>query len=118
METPGSVDDHIISVARSCRLQRIEKHSRGVTTRFGADNFSARAISPHLELLDSGRAKSVRCTQQDSFSVGTQYLCQLSDGCGLASAIYADHQYNFGRALLFFNRRRICSIYDCEKFFL
>src|ERR1700676_3636230 len=115
MEAASGVDDYIIGVARGRRLQRIEKHSRGVTTRFGADNFSARAISPHLELLDGGRAKSVRCAQQDSFSVGTQYLCQLSDGCGLASAIYADHQYNFGRALLLLHWRSVGRIYDCKK---
>jgi hypothetical protein len=53
---------------------------------------AAHAAAPHLELCDRCGAEGVACAQQQSFPLAVEAACELSNGGGLAHAVYPDNE--------------------------
>src|SRR5581483_5541455 len=95
-ETTCRVHDDVISFAGGCGLQRIEQNPRRVSPRLRPDYLGASALSPYFELLDSCGPESVGSAEQDGLAVAAENLGQLANGGGLARAVDAHDNNNFG----------------------
>src|SRR5690348_17213543 len=92
VQPTGGVHNYVLRVAGAGCLQRVIQNSSGISTWFGSDHLSSRALSPDFELINGSGAKRISRAQQHGFAVGTEHLRQLAYGGRLSSPIYADDQ--------------------------
>ena len=118
VQAAGGVDDDVVGVARFGRLQRVEEHGRGIAARLVLDDFGSGAIAPDFQLLDGGGAKGIGSGQQNGLALRPQQMRQLADRGGLAGAVHADDQNDFGLAIDFLYRPVIGGVEDRQQLVL
>lgn len=64
MESPGRIDEHHIRLARFRCRQPVENHGGRVRPGALVHNIHPQPFSPHLQLLDRGRAKRISGDQE------------------------------------------------------
>ena len=68
-------------------------------------------------MVDGGGTEGVGRAEQDVLSLRTEDLGQLADRGGLASAVDADYENHFRRAINLTDRTRVGCVENCEQFF-
>ena len=99
---------------------RVERHRARVALRRARDDLAARALRPHLELLDRGGAERVGGAEHDLQALGLREVPgELADRRRLAGAVDAD-DHDHGRACAQLDRvgsasGRACSASSCDQ---
>src|SRR4051794_14639049 len=86
MQAARRVDYEHISAARASCFDRVEHHGARVGSRLVADHGGTYALSPYLELVDSGSPESISRPDDHALPLVAVELRELSDGGGLTDA--------------------------------
>src|SRR5690606_18262709 len=75
-------------------LESVEGETGGIGADLVRDDGRSGALTPDLELIDSGRAECIAGGHHDRGSRALELLRELADRCRLAGAIDADDENN------------------------
>ena len=92
MKSPSSVNEHDINTFINASLNGLVSDGGRIGARVLADGTHTDAFSPRLQLLASGGAEGVCCTEEDRLSLGDENARQLAAGRRLTRAIDAHHE--------------------------
>jgi len=96
MQSTGGVCNQDVDVTRLCSLQAIVYHRGRVRSLLLCNDRYVVALTPGLQLLDSGGPEGIAGGQHDFQTLLLETMGEFTDGRGLAGTVDANHQYDVG----------------------
>ena len=93
MQTTRRVDEDEVATQLVCLVEHVVANARGIGTAIALDDGHARALTPHIELLDGRGAERVGTADHDVLAGARLGARDLADRGGLASAVDTHEQH-------------------------
>ncbi len=92
VDSAGSVADDDVGVIFDSSINCVKYHGGRIRALVVLDDVHTGAVRPDLQLVDGGGTERVGGSEDDLFALGFEVGRHLSDGGGLADAVYADDE--------------------------
>ena len=93
MKSSSCITEKHVYSSGLCCIHCIIYYTCRICTLFAANHWNTGPVSPCQKLLSGSCTVSIRCSDQDVFSLILQDPCQLTDRSRLTNTIYTDHKY-------------------------
>src|SRR5690606_35951695 len=94
VQAAGGVDQNDVDALLDATSNGVEGNSSGIAAFLSANNLSADALGPRLQLIGRSSTERVSGTKKHPSPVSDQYAGQLARRGGLAGSVHTDDKQN------------------------